>query len=108
MEQWESLAERVRTLLAGTDAREVSMFGSLAFMVDDRMHVAVRRDGDLLVHVAPARYDELLALPGARPAQMGAGRPMGPRWVEVDGGSVDDETSLATWLQVAREHDPAR
>ena len=70
------LVERVRAALTGRPpVREVRMFGGLAFMVDDRMVVRVRRDGDLLVRAAPERADELLALEGAGPAEMGAGPP---------------------------------
>jgi hypothetical protein len=72
----EALADRVRTALPqDRPVREVSMFGRLSFMVDDRMVVAVGRDGDLLVRIDPARNDELLTVPGAKPAVMGADRP---------------------------------
>jgi len=81
------------------------MFGGLSFMVDDSMVVAARGDGGLLVRVVPARYEELLTLPGAKPAVMGARRrPMGPGWIAValDGLTTDEQ--LAFWTWVGLEH----
>jgi hypothetical protein len=75
------LAARIRAALSGEPStREVSMFGGLSFMVNDRMVVATLKHGCLLVRVDPGRSRELLARPGARPAEMGTGRPMGRGW----------------------------
>ena len=63
-----AIADRVRAALAGRDVTERPMFGTLAFMVDGRMAVAVAADG-LLVR-AGGTDDSL-----ARPARMG-GRTM--------------------------------
>lgn len=101
----EALAERIRTALpADRPLREVSMFGGLSFLVDDSLVVAAGRDGSLLVRIDPARYDELLTLPAARPALMGTDRPMGPGWITVarDGLSTDEQ--LAFWIQVGLDH----
>lgn len=66
------LAERIRaTLAAEPSCREVPMFGALSFMVDDRMVVSVRGDGDLLVRVDPQRSPALVSVAGAGPAEMG-------------------------------------
>lgn len=98
------LADRVRSLLSGKGAlREVRMFGGLSFMVDDAMVVAVRAGDDLLVRVDPGRYDELVARPGVRQAEMGSGRSMGPGWLQVSQDALDDE-QLSWWLDVALEH----
>lgn len=104
-DQREALAARVRAALPADRAvREVSMFGGLALMLDERMVVSVHRDGSLLVRVDPDRSTELLALPGAAPAVMGADRPMGPGWITVtaDGLATDDQ--LADWVEVALDH----
>lgn len=99
------LAERVRTMLAsGRSLCEVKMFGALSFMVDDKMVVAVQGDGSLLVRVAAERDAELTALPGARPAEMGAGRIMGPGWVAVDAQAIATDDQLGFWIGVALEH----
>ena len=64
------------------------MFGGLSFMVNDKMIVNVRRGGDLLVRVDPIRSPELVADHGARFAEMGAGRAMGPGWIDVPAETI--------------------
>lgn len=98
------LADRIRVVLADEqEIREVSMFGGLSFMVRDRMVVAAQRDGGLLVRIDPARHGELTARPGARQAEMGKGRSMGPGWITVDGEALDTNESLASWMDVAMQ-----
>ncbi|WP_241237208.1 TfoX/Sxy family protein [Brachybacterium saurashtrense] len=103
-EQAELLAQ-VRALIAdeGT-VREVSMFGGRAVMVDERMLVSVQKDGTLLARVDAERHDELLTRPGAAQAQMGAGRSMGPGWIEVAAEALAEDEGLEAWIGVAREH----
>jgi hypothetical protein len=99
-------ADRVRaTLPHDRRLREVSMFGGLSFMVDDSMVVAAGREGDLLVRIDPARHDELLAVAGAgaRPAVMGADRPMGPGWISVSPDGLTTDEQLASWIRVGLE-----
>ncbi len=104
----EALAGRVRAVLSDDlPVREVLMFGGLSFMVDDSMVVACR-DGGLLVRIDPARYDELLDLPGAQPAVMGAGRPMGPGWITVSHEGLTTDKQVAFWTRVGLEHRAAR
>lgn len=99
-----ALADRVRDALAGHPSlREVRMFGGLAFMVDEKMVVCTRGDGDLLVRADPDRADELLALEGARPAEMGAGRSMGRSWISVGPLATGTHDGLAFWVDVALE-----
>ena len=99
------LADRIRTALATEPStREVSMFGGLSFMVNDKMVVAAGRDGDLLVRVDPERNRELVALPGAEPAEMGAGRAMGPSWVSVARETIAADGQLSFWIDVALEY----
>ena len=105
----EALAARIRAALPpDRPVREVSMFGGLSFMVDEVMVVAAGRDGDLLVRIDPARHEELLEVAGARPAVMGADRPMGPGWIAVSRDALGSEESLAFWTQVGLEHRDAR
>ena len=100
----EALAERIRAALPqDRPVREVSMFGGLSFMVDDAMAVVAGRDGELLVPVDPARNGELLGVLGAKPAVMGADRPMGPGWLAVSPDGVADDGQLAFWLRVGLE-----
>lgn len=100
-----ALVERVRMRLPdGPSVREVSMFGGRSVMVDDRMVVSALRDGDLLVRVAARRHDELLEIDGASPAEMGAGRVMGPGWIAVAAASIASDERLSFWIDVAMEH----
>ena len=104
-DQREALAARVRAALPPDRVvREVSMFGGLALMLDDRMVVSVHRDGSLLVRVDPGRSVELLAVAGARPAVMSADRPMGPGWITVDADGLANDRQLTDWVGVALEH----
>ena len=97
-------AERIRTMLAEEPStREVPMFGGLSFMVNDKMIVNVRRGGDLLVRVDPSRSPELVADHGARFAEMGAGRAMGPGWIDVPAELTATDNQLRFWLDVAME-----
>jgi TfoX/Sxy family transcriptional regulator of competence genes len=95
------IADRVRIALSGRDhVREVTMFGGLAFMVDERMVVCVSR-GDLLVRVAPERDAELLAKPGAQRAEMGKGRSMGEGWITVDKAALQSDDDFQYWMDVS-------
>lgn len=50
------LVDRIRDALAAyPSVREVKMFGGLSFMVNQKMVVYVRSDGDLLVRSDPER-----------------------------------------------------
>jgi hypothetical protein len=101
------LVDRVRAALVDESSlREVRMFGSLAFMVDGQMLVAVGRGDTLLVRVDPRRNGDLLARPGVRPAEMGAGRPMGPGWLHV-AADVTAGDGLSFWIAAARERTAA-
>ena len=80
------------------------MFGGLSFMVNEKMVVCVRRDGDLLVRADPERADELLTLEGAHSAEMGAGRPMSKNWISVGQEAVATDEDLNFWLGVTLEY----
>lgn len=99
------LVGRLRTLLADeASTREISMFGGRAFMVNDTMVVSALRSGDLLVHVASSRDSDLIEVPGASRAEMGAGRDMGPGWITVSVDAIMTDDSLSFWIEVALDH----
>lgn len=79
------LVQRVREALAVRELREVRIFGGTSFRLQDRMLVAARSGGGLLVRIDPAQHAELVARPGARQATMGAARRdmgrRGSRWI---------------------------
>ncbi|WP_324013496.1 MULTISPECIES: TfoX/Sxy family protein [unclassified Microbacterium] len=98
----DALAARIRELLDGRVVREVSMFGSRAFMVDERMAVTAGKDGELLVHVAPSRHADLIESTAAEQAFMGE-RTMGPGWLHVAPEHVQAEDALQFWVDVSLE-----
>lgn len=103
-----ALLDRVRSQIADEPAvREVSMFGGRSVMVDEKMIVSVLKHGGLLVRVDADRHEELLARPGAAQAEMGAGRDMGPGWIEVAAEVLVDDASLVEWIGIAIEHNRA-
>ncbi|MGQ7312661.1 TfoX/Sxy family protein [Microbacterium arabinogalactanolyticum] len=103
----EELVERIRDLIADEPVqREVSMFGDHCILVNDKMIVGAEKDGGLLVRVSADRNDELVLRAGARQAVMGHGREMGPGWITVDAGELDEE-HLAFWVDAALENNAA-
>jgi TfoX/Sxy family transcriptional regulator of competence genes len=101
--------ERVRELLADRDVvREKRMFGGISFMVDESMVLSVRGDGELLVRVDPQRSPDLVAHHGARIAEMGAGRSMGPSWLSVSAERVREPDVLEFWVREALSRHDAR
>lgn len=84
------------------------MFGGLSFMVDGRMAVAAGRNGDLLVRINPAQYDQLLQIPGAREAVMGTDRPMGPGWIRIERLNLESDDDLSSWIRTAMEYHAAQ
>lgn len=98
------LVDRVRPELATEPStREVKMFSGLSFMVNEKMVLAVR-DSDLLVRVDPKRHDELVAHPGTATAEMGAGRSMGPGWINVAEQALTSDNALTFWAGVALDY----
>lgn len=103
-----ALIERLRGVLADqSPLRETSMFGTRAFMVNDKIVVCALKGGSLLVRVPADRHDELLARPGAAQAEMGAGRDMGPGWIEVAAAALEAEEALVSWVRLALAHNRA-
>jgi TfoX/Sxy family transcriptional regulator of competence genes len=99
------LVDRVRDALAAKPSvREVKMFGGLSFMVNEKMVVSVRGDGDLLVRTDPEQADELLTVKGARPAEMGAGRAMNKGWIAVDEEALATDEAFDFWIDVALKY----
>jgi TfoX/Sxy family transcriptional regulator of competence genes len=93
----EALADRIRGIVGdGPGLSERKMFGGTAFMLHGNMFCGITRD-DLMVRVGPERFEEALASPGARPADMG-GRPMkGMVFVGPEGYATEEE--LRGWVE---------
>lgn len=95
----ETLAARVRTMLAGSDGYgERKMFGGIAFMLHGNMCCGIVRD-ELMVRVGAERYEAALARKHARPMDFN-GRPMrGMVYVAPEG--VRRGAQLKAWLDLA-------
>jgi len=97
----DELAARIRRAIAGRDAREVAMFGSLAFMIDGAIAVAARRGGVLLVRIDPRRRAALLERPGVSAALIGPSRSMTAGWIEVAAAQLAADEDLEFWVAMS-------
>jgi TfoX-like protein len=99
----EELADRIRWLIGYDPAlTERKMFGGLAFLIRGHMAITVSRQGGVLVHVDPARAEDLIATTGATEAEM-RGRPM-PGWLRVTSADLVSDDQLEGWIQLGTEY----
>ena len=92
----ETLADRIRAHVGGhAGIAEKKMFGGLALMLGGNMCVGVVKE-DLMVRVGPDAYEEVLALPGARPMDF-TGKPL-RGFVFVDAETVAEDMALHDWI----------
>ncbi|MBA2279939.1 MAG: TfoX/Sxy family protein [Actinomycetota bacterium] len=93
----EELAERIRELVSELGAvTEQRMFGGLSFFVGGHMAVAASGQGGLLVRVAPADGERLIASSSAEPMEM-RGRAL-RGWLRVPAEKVRTKRQLAPWV----------
>ena len=93
----ELLAQKVRLELAAQEGvSEKRMFGSMAFMVQGNMALAIDKDR-LMVRVGPHQYEASLMRPHAGPMDM-TGRPM-KGFVIVQPEGLDNKEGLQNWIQ---------
>jgi hypothetical protein len=94
----EVLAERIRGLIGpDPELTEKKMFGGLAFLIRGHMAISASGQGGVLVHVDPARSDELAATTTATVAVM-QGREM-PGWLRVAADGVATNDDLEPWVE---------
>lgn len=96
------MLSRVRErLLAAGDVQEKRMFGSVAFMVNGTLRLAVgeKEDRVMMIRVAPEEYDEALAREGASPAVMKA-RTM-RHYLFLSDAAVVEDMDLQWWIDLA-------
>jgi hypothetical protein len=99
----EELADRIRWLIGYDPAlTERKMFGGLAFLIGGHMAITVSRQGGVLVHVDPARAEDLIATTDATEAEM-RGRPM-PGWLRVRSADLVSDDQLERWIQLGTEY----
>lgn len=93
----EDLASRIRELLGGeADVAEKRLFGGLAFLAGGHMAIGASGQGGLMVRVAPADTDALVAQPGVQPFEI-RGRAV-DGWVRVDADAVRSARDLEAWI----------
>jgi TfoX/Sxy family transcriptional regulator of competence genes len=94
----ETLADRVRALLAGEqELEERKMFGGLAFMLGGHMCCGVIGD-ELIVRLGPEGADAALARKHVRPMDF-TGRPM-RSMVFVAGPAIRTAAALESWVRL--------
>jgi len=96
----DELSDRIRSLLPSLQLVEKKMFGGIAFMLAGNMLVCPTREGSLIVRVGKEGMADALQRPGAAVMEMG-GRPMSG-FVELKGDAIEDDETLAGWLDLAR------
>jgi hypothetical protein len=99
----EVLAVRIRDLIGpDPELTEKKMFGGLAFLIRGHMAISASGQGGVLVHVDPARSDDLVATTVATVAVM-QGREMAG-WLRVSADDVLSDEDLAPWVEVGIGH----
>lgn len=98
----ESLAARIRPLLAMDGVREQKMFGGHGFMLHGNMLVAAMKGGELLVRVSPETTAEALAPPSVGMMKMG-GREM-TGFVAVAPDAIADDAAIRRWIAFAEPY----
>ena len=92
----DGLVERVRNALEGRDGiAERKMFGSLAFMLDGNMAVAVGEDG-LIVRLGEEDAETAMKQPGVEAFPPNHSPMRG--WVLVSAEQIAEDDDLAGWI----------
>jgi len=98
----EKRTEQVRQALADVPhVRERKMFGSIGFMVNDKLCIGVgdHKDHNMMVRVGPEKYEAALAHKGAHPAIM-RGREH-PGYIFLTEDAVTTQKDLDFWVKLA-------
>jgi TfoX/Sxy family transcriptional regulator of competence genes len=97
----EEIAERIRSVLAGTkNLVEKKMFGGVAFLVNEKMCLGVDKD-DIMLRCEPEMMQELLSKKGARPFDL-TGKPM-KGWLLVGAQGTSSKKDFDFWVKIAVE-----
>jgi len=95
----ESLAERVRHILAGRrGVAEKKMFGGIGLLLGGNMCVGIWKTS-LIARLGPEQAAEALKQPCVREFDI-TGRPM-KGWVMIDAEAVETDKQLAGWVEQA-------
>lgn len=79
------------------------MFSGIAFMVDEKLCIAVRGD-NIMLRVDPALHDELVEKPGCSSMIM-KGKDL-DGYVVVNESALDTKKQLNYWIKLALDYNP--
>ena len=97
------LADRIRTLLAGTPGLvEKKMFGGIGWTIGGHMACGAHNDLRLMIRCSKEDFPIFLEEPGADAMRRGETAVTG--WVLVDADAVAKDEDLARWVDRGREH----
>ena len=100
----ETLTDRVREILAHiANVEEKKMFSGIAFMVDEKLCIAVRGD-NIMLRIDPAIHDKLVVKPGCSSMIM-KGKDL-DGYVVVDESVLNTQQQLIYWVQLALDYNP--
>ena len=100
----EKLTDRVREVLAHImNVEEKKMFSGIAFMVDEKLCIAVRGD-NVMLRIDPAIHDDLVEKPGCSSMIM-KGKDLSG-YVVVDESVLNTKKQLIYWVQLALDYNP--
>jgi hypothetical protein len=99
----EGLASRIRDLIGpDPELTEKKMFGGLTFLIRGHTAISASGHGGALVHVDPARGDELVQAGKATAAVM-RGREM-QGWLRVAEEHLATDDDLSPWVEMSIAH----
>jgi TfoX/Sxy family transcriptional regulator of competence genes len=100
----EKLTNRVRECLAATDkVTEKKMFSGIAFLVDEKLCIAVRND-NIMLRIDPLWHDDLVEQDGCSSMVM-RGKDL-EGYVVVEERVLDTKKQLRYWLKLALDYNP--
>ena len=100
----EKLTDRVREVLAHImNVEEKKMFSGIAFMVNQKLCIAVRTD-NIMLRIDPAIHDDLVEKPGCSSMIM-KGKDLNG-YVVVDESVLNTKKQLSYWVQLALDYNP--
>jgi len=100
----QKLTERVREVLAHVmNVEEKKMFSGIAFMVNEKLCIAVRGD-NIMLRINPAIHDDLIEQPGCSSMIM-KGKDL-DGYVVVDESVLNTQKQLSYWVQLALDYNP--
>jgi TfoX/Sxy family transcriptional regulator of competence genes len=98
----EKLADRIREALSALpDVKEKKMFGSLAFMVDDKMCITAGADR-IMCRIDPALHEDLIQSKDCQPVFMKGKEYKG--FVHVDADRIKNKKDFNYWIELALDY----